>query len=279
MTNSKTPLYLLEHPDFDNGEIFETLLKELAPLGFVDSSWRNDLCPCARVQLAQPESEYGEQYIQIHVNYSATELMDDPEVNSTYFLSWQGQGMNGVLCDTYNEPTPLLAAIKGKVALRDGLIADLFRANINHWLTREESQQVDSTNAMNAGSEFEGCATHDYCDSNMAMAPAFESVMGFELDPTNESHCAVFNQAWDIAKQRGFYLSLFDAIEIEIARGFDDMTSGLIQGVIGVDDGGFAGMFFSGIPESEWDSMSGVEKRDTLANYITSEINHNAEIN
>lgn len=171
------------------------------------------------------------------------------------------------------------AAIETATTHACGLIAQLFRANINHWLERNEVLEIDTVNRENKGGEFEGCATHDFCDSNMAMSPAFESVMGFELDPSDESHCAIFNQAWDIAKQRGFYLSLFDAIEIEVLRGFDNMTSGLIQGVIGVDDGGFAGMFFSGIPDSEWDSMSGVDKRDTLANYITSEINHNTEIN
>lgn len=41
---------------------------------------------------------------------------------------------------------------------------------------------------------------HDYCDANMAVAEAFERVIGCECIPSNDEHTAIFNAAWDVAR-------------------------------------------------------------------------------
>jgi len=46
----------------------------------------------------------------------------------------------------------------------------------------------------------ECCATHDFCDANVVMSDAFESVMGYEVDPQDEQQAKLWGEAWDYAK-------------------------------------------------------------------------------
>ena len=43
------------------------------------------------------------------------------------------------------------------------------------------------------------CASHDFCDANMAMAPAFTQVMGREPDVSSEEDAAIWSDAWELA--------------------------------------------------------------------------------
>lgn len=102
-------------------------------------------------------------------------------------------------------------------------IAKAFADILGDWLTANQWAEMLAKNASPA---YGGpvCASHDYCDSNMAMAEAFESVMGrepassFEThydatagehvadNPAEEAQCtadsALWNAAWTIAKPR-----------------------------------------------------------------------------
>ncbi len=48
------------------------------------------------------------------------------------------------------------------------------------------------------------CATHDFCDANMTMAEAFESVVGHGLDCGSDDDCALWNAAWGLSRSGEF---------------------------------------------------------------------------
>ena len=48
------------------------------------------------------------------------------------------------------------------------------------------------------------CATHDFSDSNMIMAEAFEIVMGRESDCASLGDADILNRAWDKSKADEF---------------------------------------------------------------------------
>jgi hypothetical protein len=84
-------------------------------------------------------------------------------------------------------------------------LARAFAAIIREWLTPEELQAVIESNARPENAEF--CATHEYCDPNVAMSAAFYEVAGhplrFGVLPGGDM--ALVNAAWDLAKQNHFY--------------------------------------------------------------------------
>ena len=45
------------------------------------------------------------------------------------------------------------------------------------------------------------CATHDFCDANMAMAQAFKDVTGRDADGDNGGDATLWNDAWELARK------------------------------------------------------------------------------
>jgi len=85
-------------------------------------------------------------------------------------------------------------------------IATAFTRILNEWLTPE---QIIEVNRKNSTPEYNNCcATHDYCDSNVAMLEAFKEVMGrehaFADEETLEADTDITNAAWQIAKNKKF---------------------------------------------------------------------------
>ena len=92
------------------------------------------------------------------------------------------------------------------------LLAATFLTVINEWLLPTQIAEVKRRNATPEYAGTGACATHDFCDANMAMDVAFGRAMGREtferpdgttiLDETDEheAECAIWNAAWDIAK-------------------------------------------------------------------------------
>lgn len=89
-------------------------------------------------------------------------------------------------------------------------LAATFTAILRSWLTLRELDDIDATNRRRNDNT---CATHDYCDSNMAMVEAMER--HDQPWPTDddgetpdeeysEAHCELWSAAWDLAKARGF---------------------------------------------------------------------------
>lgn len=48
------------------------------------------------------------------------------------------------------------------------------------------------------------CATHDFCDAGECMIEAFLELTGIEYDVQNETHIALSDAAWALAKEGGF---------------------------------------------------------------------------
>ena len=83
-------------------------------------------------------------------------------------------------------------------------VADRFSAVLREWLTEDEMREVLERNLT---PEYTGaCATHDFCDANMAMGEALQSlgVDPFEGGEIGDAVTDLWNAAWDIARARGF---------------------------------------------------------------------------
>tara|TARA_R110000824_G_scaffold116093_3_gene267418 strand:- start:953 stop:1270 length:318 start_codon:yes stop_codon:yes gene_type:complete len=97
------------------------------------------------------------------------------------------------------------------IAPKPEVIADNFRQVLQGWLSPVELRCVDDDNSRETSPYV--CHSHDHCDANMAMVEAMER---FDLPwPTDEdgeirdeeyseAHCALWNEAWEIAMRSGF---------------------------------------------------------------------------
>ncbi len=71
-----------------------------------------------------------------------------------------------------------------------------------------DKDQMVEVNARNATPEYESCcATHDFCDANELMAEAFVEILGRDPEVCDEADCLVWNKAWTLAKENGFYVT------------------------------------------------------------------------
>jgi hypothetical protein len=99
-------------------------------------------------------------------------------------------------------------------------IAERFVANLRESLEPDDFEEMQLRNVDVPDGI---CASHDFCDANMPMGDAFESVMGFEpltfgaqvvdgekvflseleqtpdVDALNEFQCALWSRAWALA--------------------------------------------------------------------------------
>lgn len=83
-------------------------------------------------------------------------------------------------------------------------LAYTFSVVLKEWLTPEEMQTVVSRNATpEYGAQL--CASHDFCDANMAMQEAFIRLFKRTPDTNSELDSTLWNQAWYIAKEHAFY--------------------------------------------------------------------------
>lgn len=81
-------------------------------------------------------------------------------------------------------------------------LAEEFAKVLHEWLTPEQMQEVIRRNNTE---EYKGCcATHDFCDANMAMDEAFKRVYKKEVSIQSEVHLNRMNSAWDKAKENDF---------------------------------------------------------------------------
>lgn len=129
--------------------------------------------------------------------------------------------------------------LKSAVAPQADRLAAEFAAVLKTWATPEEWATM---RRENAGREYQGegapCASHNFCDANMAMLEAAQT-LGLPAitdhedgTPEGDEACALWNAAWGLAKAK--YLTAapfevefpdFDAKDMpEIPAGFDDVS-------------------------------------------------------
>lgn len=83
-------------------------------------------------------------------------------------------------------------------------LARTFCRVMNEWLN---PVQMDAVRERNRTTHADStvCATHDFCDANMAMLQAWqECTGGDEIDTNDEAQAAVWNAAWTLAKAAEF---------------------------------------------------------------------------
>ena len=81
-------------------------------------------------------------------------------------------------------------------------LAHEFSRILRDWLTEDEIEQVIERNAEVDDPAV--CASHDFCDANMAMYEAFERVMGHPIDTRKKADVAMWDKAWNMAKASDF---------------------------------------------------------------------------
>ena len=86
------------------------------------------------------------------------------------------------------------------------VLAKCFSIVLRQWLTDSEISEINAANAA-SGYDVSTCASHDYCDSNMAMLEAISNVTGIpgdDIDVSDARFCELLNEAWAIAKRADF---------------------------------------------------------------------------
>ena len=81
-------------------------------------------------------------------------------------------------------------------------------ASVRSYLADSEISEINAANAA-SGYDVSTCASHDYCDSNMAMLEAISNVTGIpgdDIDVSDARFCELLNEAWAIAKRADFDL-------------------------------------------------------------------------
>lgn len=104
----------------------------------------------------------------------------------------------GLLSLPYGKPTEMDVAVE---ALAVVLLTNAFRVHMRQALPAETLAEVDRLNAAEPDDSF-SCHTHDYCDANMVMLAAAESLGPFDIEKPD--HMLRWSLAWDIAFRQGF---------------------------------------------------------------------------
>jgi hypothetical protein len=81
-------------------------------------------------------------------------------------------------------------------------LADRFAAVLKEWLTPQEFAEMKRRNETDPTYADSACASHDFCDANMAMDVAWREIIGGSIDADKEEQAALWNAAWADARQR-----------------------------------------------------------------------------
>jgi len=97
-------------------------------------------------------------------------------------------------------------------------LAEAFREVIAEWLSPEDRKEIDRRNRMPEYAAAGACATHDFCDANVAMAAAWERLTGKEFlhgttEAEDEQEMRVWGEAWDLAVRKRFAKAMPSAFE------------------------------------------------------------------
>lgn len=85
-------------------------------------------------------------------------------------------------------------------------IAREFASNLREAIgTLNLAKVVDANLKVKAYRDDTCCASHEFCDANVYMLEAFETVMRRLPDPASQSDADLLNEAWSMAKAANFY--------------------------------------------------------------------------
>lgn len=80
--------------------------------------------------------------------------------------------------------------------------ANTFSLVLRQWLTKEQMIEVVKRNRETDNEAL--CASHDFCDANMAMLEAFTAANGHEPSAESDEDTRLWNEAWEMAKAANF---------------------------------------------------------------------------
>lgn len=83
-------------------------------------------------------------------------------------------------------------------------LAKKFAEVLQEWLSAEQMKTVIKRNMSGAYSE-DVCASHDFCDANMAMDESFLRVLFRNASTSSDHDIYLWNSAWTMAKTADFY--------------------------------------------------------------------------
>lgn len=81
-------------------------------------------------------------------------------------------------------------------------LAYAFARALRAELTEDQMAEAIALNAGEANPSI--CHSHDFCDANIVMAEAFRAVVGRDIDLQSDADCALWGEAWDLAKRGKF---------------------------------------------------------------------------
>lgn len=82
------------------------------------------------------------------------------------------------------------------------ILASQFSANLRAALSPEQVLGAVLANTLETNPAI--CHSHDYCDANVTMAEAFETVMGRPVDLQSDADGLLWSDAWEIARRNAF---------------------------------------------------------------------------
>jgi len=168
-----------EFPKYD-----PTTLPKL-PKGFVETSWHNDACPSW-------EGSFGR--LKLYIDWQEPSQRDTPSSRRFTLceLSIDGDELGRWVSSDAWEDMQRMIQVR--------LIALSFVDILKGWLTVKQWEEMRERNAKPEYDTPLVCASHDFCDANMAMLEAFEAVTGAEMTHSEAEH-GIWNDAWNYAKE------------------------------------------------------------------------------
>lgn len=117
-------------------------------------------------------------------------------------------------------------------------LATAFARELLAFLGAETLAKVDRANAAHAhNGDHDICASADHCDSNMAMLSAYDALGLAAPDPACQRCADQWNEAWTIAKTRGFSALVYAAQDADMEQlANDDLRQDLVQHATAVRD-------------------------------------------
>lgn len=159
------------------------LLALLAQQGWEDQSWHNDAC-----------ARWGRMGLTLWVE---AKVPDNRECGGKRYTIVRTTETDDHEMLDFERTADLIAFLRRDVAV----LGATFRSIIRQWLTQEQRLQVDAANDTKTDNS---CATHNYCDSNMAMLEAFVAVHGREPVLQSDADIGLMNEAWGWAIDANF---------------------------------------------------------------------------
>jgi hypothetical protein len=90
-----------------------------------------------------------------------------------------------------------------------------FTKVLREWLSPEQmNEAIEENRIRRSQGDDRTCATHDYCDANMAMSEAAERLKlpqwteYSDGDPIRDAQMDLENEAWSFAKSKDFFQSI-----------------------------------------------------------------------